>query len=293
MDSGVGTPDRLERLWAPYRSSYITEAVDGDRFQDPFVAAPQGSDEDGLIVARGETVYALLNLYPYNSGHLMVVPYRKVAELENLTDQESRELMEFAQKAVRTLKAVSHPEAINVGLNLGKASGGSVGDHLHLHVVPRWAGDANFMTVIGVPRSCRSCSRTRGNCLPTPGPAPRKTEEAPMLSVHGREPAAVVVEPVARGLLRAGLTPNVTTLVGTVATVLVSVVLIPLDHLVWAALLSAFFAAFDMVDGTMARLGGGGTAFGRRWTRAATGSPTERSSAPSRCGSSTSTAPRR
>lgn len=83
-----------------------------------------------------------------------------------------------------------------------------------------------------------------------------------MLSVHGREPAAVVVEPVARGLLRAGLTPNVTTLVGTVATVLVSVVLIPLDHLVWAALLSAFFAAFDMVDGTMARLGGGGTAFG-------------------------------
>lgn len=149
VDSGVGTPDRLERLWAPYRSSYITEAVDGDRFQDPFVAAPQGSDEDGLIVARGETVYALLNLYPYNSGHLMVVPYRKVAELENLTDQESRELMEFAQKAVRTLKAVSHPEAINVGLNLGKASGGSVGDHLHLHVVPRWAGDANFMTVIG------------------------------------------------------------------------------------------------------------------------------------------------
>lgn len=149
VDSGVGTPDRLERLWAPYRSSYITEAVDGDRFQDPFVAAPQGSDEDGLIVARGETVYALLNLYPYNSGHLMVVPYRKVAELENLTDQESRELMEFAQKAVRTLKAVSHPGAINVGLNLGKASGGSVGDHLHLHVVPRWAGDANFMTVIG------------------------------------------------------------------------------------------------------------------------------------------------
>lgn len=83
-----------------------------------------------------------------------------------------------------------------------------------------------------------------------------------MLSVHGRKPAAVVVEPVAKGLLKAGITPNVTTVVGTVATVLVSVVLIPLNYLVWAAALSAFFAAFDMVDGTMARLRGGGTAYG-------------------------------
>ena len=79
----------------------------------------------------------------------MVVPYRKVAELEALTDAETAELMAFAKHAVKTLKRVSKPEAINVGLNLGKASGGSVGDHLHLHVVPRWAGDANFMTVIG------------------------------------------------------------------------------------------------------------------------------------------------
>ncbi len=149
VDTGVGTPDHLERLWAPYRSTYITSQPSGGRSKDPFLEAPQLSDEDGLIVARGETVYALLNLYPYNSGHLMVVPYRKVAELEELTARESAELMEFAQKAVRALKAVSRPEAINVGLNLGKASGGSVGDHVHLHVVPRWAGDANFMTVIG------------------------------------------------------------------------------------------------------------------------------------------------
>ncbi|MDY5785745.1 MULTISPECIES: HIT domain-containing protein [unclassified Corynebacterium] len=153
VDTGAGEPDRLERLWAPYRLSYVSAAAstsDGrDGRGDPFVAAAQMSDEDGLVIARGETVYALLNLYPYNAGHLMVVPYRKVANLEDLTDAETAELMSFAKLAVRTLKHVSRPEAINVGLNLGKASGGSVGDHLHLHVVPRWAGDANFMTVIG------------------------------------------------------------------------------------------------------------------------------------------------
>ena len=158
VDTGVGDPDRLARLWAPYRSSYITqmpaESETGETggssrsTGDPFLEIPQMSDEDGLIVARGKTVYAVCNLYPYNAGHLMVVPYRKVAELEELTDAETDELMVFAKRAVKTLKRVSKPEAINVGLNLGKASGGSVGDHLHLHVVPRWAGDSNFMTVI-------------------------------------------------------------------------------------------------------------------------------------------------
>jgi len=149
VDSGVGDHDRLVRLWAPFRSAYISSIPGGkERKADPFLAAPEQSDEDALIIARGESVYALLNLYPYNAGHLMVVPYRKVADLEELTDDETAELMAFAKLAVRTLKRVSRPEAINVGLNLGKASGGSVGDHLHLHVVPRWAGDSNFMTVI-------------------------------------------------------------------------------------------------------------------------------------------------
>ncbi|MDN6460797.1 MAG: HIT domain-containing protein [Corynebacterium flavescens] len=143
VDSGAGVPDRLTRLWAPYRMAYITK-----RSEDPFVEAPRGSDEEGLIIARGELVYALLNLYPYNAGHLMVVPYRKVADLENLSSAESAELMEFAQKAVRVLKRVSNPDAINVGFNLGNASGGSGGDHLHLHVVPRWPGDSNFMTIL-------------------------------------------------------------------------------------------------------------------------------------------------
>lgn len=136
--------DRLLRLWAPFRSAYIK----GERSAEPFVDAPKQSDEDGLIIARGKEVYALLNLYPYNAGHLMVVPYRKVADFELLTDSESWELLTFTRTAVKVLKHVSQPEAINVGLNLGKASGGSVGDHLHVHVVPRWAGDSNFMTVI-------------------------------------------------------------------------------------------------------------------------------------------------
>lgn len=155
-DRGAGVPDRLVRLWAPYRMSYIADSGaeghpdsgSGTDRRDPFLRIPDLDDEEGLIVARGESVYCVLNLYPYNSGHMMVVPYRKVANLEDLTVEESGELMSFAQTAVRAVKSVSHPDAINVGLNLGKASGGSVGDHLHLHIVPRWAGDASFMTVI-------------------------------------------------------------------------------------------------------------------------------------------------
>src|SRR5246500_6075981 len=115
----------------------------------PFSDIPQLPDEDGLVVARGELVYAVLNLYPYNPGHLRVVPYRRVSELEDLSDAESAELMAFTQKAIRVIKAVSRPMGFNVGLNLGKVSGGSLAEHLHMHVVPRWVGDANFITIIG------------------------------------------------------------------------------------------------------------------------------------------------
>lgn len=150
VDSGYGEPDRLTRLWAPYRLNYITKRGVHEKKppRNPFVDLPKQSDEDALIVARGELVYAILNLFPYNPGHLMVIPYREVANLEDLTAEESAEMMRFAQHAIRTLKKVSKPDAVNVGFNLGKASGGSVADHLHMHVVPRWAGDANFMTVI-------------------------------------------------------------------------------------------------------------------------------------------------
>ncbi|HYB35807.1 MAG TPA: HIT domain-containing protein [Mycobacterium sp.] len=152
IDRGVGEADHLQRLWTPYRMSYLAEApVNSDQsaLSRPFTDIPSLPDEDGLVVARGETVYAVLNLYPYNPGHLMVVPYRRVAELEDLTERESAELMVFTQKAIRVIKAVSRPHGFNVGLNLGTSAGGSLAEHLHVHIVPRWGGDANFITVIG------------------------------------------------------------------------------------------------------------------------------------------------
>lgn len=155
---GVGEPDRLQRLWTPYRMSYITGAVAEREVREedapkksghPFTDIPEMTDEDGLILARGQWVYAVLNLYPYNPGHMMVVPYRRVANLEDLTPEESAELMAFTQQAIRVMKKVSRPEGFNVGLNLGGVAGGSLADHLHQHIVPRWSGDANFITVVG------------------------------------------------------------------------------------------------------------------------------------------------
>jgi ATP adenylyltransferase len=155
VDRGVGETDHLQRLWTPYRMSYIVEGPGkGDSLpsaesEQPFTDIPTMADEDGLVVARGELVYAVLNLYPYNPGHLMVVPYRRVSELEDLTAAEAAELMAFTQQAIRVIKTVSHPHGFNVGLNLGKSAGGSLAEHLHMHVVPRWGGDANFITIIG------------------------------------------------------------------------------------------------------------------------------------------------
>lgn len=154
-DRGVGDVDRLERLWTPYRMAYLAEAPvkqdasGSERSSQPFTDIPTLPDEEGLVVARGEYVYAVLNLYPYNPGHLMVVPYRRFSELEELTETESAELMAFVQKAIRVMKAVSRPDGFNVGLNLGTSAGGSLAEHLHVHVVPRWIGDANFITIVG------------------------------------------------------------------------------------------------------------------------------------------------
>ncbi|MFD4367707.1 HIT family protein [Rhodococcus sp. NPDC058521] len=150
VDRGPGDPDHLQRIWSPHRMSYIAEAPRTEGATgEPFIDIPKMSDEDGLVVARGEHVFAVLNLYPYNPGHLMVVPYRKVAALEDLTPGESAELMAFTQQSLRVIKSVSNPDGFNVGLNLGAAAGGSLSEHLHQHVVPRWGGDANFITILG------------------------------------------------------------------------------------------------------------------------------------------------
>jgi ATP adenylyltransferase len=152
FDRGVGERDHLQRLWTPYRMNYLAEAP-GKRNDaspaEPFTDIPLLPDEDGLVVARGELVYAVLNLYPYNPGHLMVVPYRRVSELEDLNEPESAEIMAFTQKAIRVIKNVSRPHGFNVGINLGTSAGGSLAEHLHVHVVPRWGGDANFITIVG------------------------------------------------------------------------------------------------------------------------------------------------
>ena len=124
-----------------------THADEGD--DCPFCRAPKLSDAEGLVIARGEKVYALLNLYPYNSGHLMVCPYRHIADYTDLTVEEVAEIGSFTQTAMRVLRAVSNAHGFNIGMNQGSAAGAGIAAHLHQHVVPRWGGDMNFMPVIG------------------------------------------------------------------------------------------------------------------------------------------------
>ena len=141
--------DRLQRLWAPHRLAYVTgEGAQPEPTGCPFCRIPTLKDREGLVVARAESAYAVLNKHPYNPGHLMVVPYRHVAELEDLTDEETRDVALLTRQAVVAIKKASSPHGFNVGLNLGGVAGGSLADHLHQHVVPRWGGDANFITVL-------------------------------------------------------------------------------------------------------------------------------------------------
>jgi ATP adenylyltransferase len=148
----AGDPDAYGRLWTPHRMVYIKgegkpangEAGDGC----PFCRLPAQSDEQALIVARGDLVFAILNLYPYNSGHLMVVPYRHVPDYTDLTGPETAEFGAFTQTAMRTLRAVSGPHGFNVGMNQGVQAGAGIAAHLHQHVVPRWGGDTNFMPIV-------------------------------------------------------------------------------------------------------------------------------------------------
>ena len=226
---------------------------------EPFTDIPTMSDEDGLVVARGELVYAVLNLYPYNPGHLMVVPYRRVAELEDLTVDESAELMAFTQKAIRVMKAVSRPHGFNVGLNLGTSAGGSLAEHLHMHVVPRWGGDANFITVIGdakvIPQLLRDTRAAAGHAS---GPSTAVSD----FYLLTRAAYAKLSRPVAKAALRIGLTPDSVTIIGTAGTVIAALTLFPIGQLWWGAFAVFVFVLADMLDGAMARERGCGTRFG-------------------------------
>lgn len=142
----------FDRLWTPHRMAYVTPSPPtGDGC--PFCAMAGLPVEESLVVTRAEHCFVVLNLHPYNPGHLMVLPHRHVGELEELDEDEAGELMAMTRQAVRVLKQVSAPHGFNVGLNLGGSAGGSLSEHLHQHVVPRWSGDANFITVVGATKT--------------------------------------------------------------------------------------------------------------------------------------------
>lgn len=144
----AGVPDEFQRLWTPHRMAYIQAGPEPLREECPFCAAPGKSDADGLIVARGKTAYALLNLFPYNSGHLLVCPYRHIATYDEATAEEVAEIGALTQTAMRVLREVAHCDGFNIGMNQGRVAGAGVDGHLHQHVVPRWATDANFFPII-------------------------------------------------------------------------------------------------------------------------------------------------
>lgn len=115
----------------------------------PFCRAPALSDSEGLIVFRGETVYVVMNLYPYNAGHVLICPYRHIADYTECNPEETREIGESTQRAMRMMRAVNNAQGFNIGMNQGSIAGAGIAAHLHQHVVPRWGGDTNFMPVIG------------------------------------------------------------------------------------------------------------------------------------------------
>jgi ATP adenylyltransferase len=152
VSSDLGMPDRWSRLWAPHRMEYLkgeNRPLDQNEVECPFCRIPTFSDEEGLIVARGEFAYAVMNLYPYNAGHLLICAFRHVADLTDLTKGERDEFSDMSVHAMVTLRKVAAPAGFNLGMNQGAISGAGVAEHIHQHVVPRWSGDANFMPIIG------------------------------------------------------------------------------------------------------------------------------------------------
>lgn len=157
--------DQLDRIWNGWRSVYVAGAAAGRVAATPDDAATQPTSvfaeilSSGLddtithIVHRGRRCFAILNAFPYTTGHLLVLPYRVVGELELLTDEEYTELFAIVRAGVVAAKVAYHPDGVNVGINLGRAAGGSVDQHVHVHVVPRWAGDGNFMTSVANART--------------------------------------------------------------------------------------------------------------------------------------------
>lgn len=150
----------MDRLWTPWRYQYISGAGatgDGEEREDDLcvfcrIASDEQSDESNFVVHRASHNFVLLNLYPYTSGHLMIVPYAHAAEVDALPKETSDELMDLAKRAQGVLREAYRPEGFNLGMNLGKAAGAGVAGHVHLHALPRWTGDVNFMSTVGETR---------------------------------------------------------------------------------------------------------------------------------------------
>ena len=142
----------MEKLWSPWRSQYIDSIKNGDEENGCVFCQMEDKDQndlDNLIVDKGPVTFTVLNLYPYNNGHLMIVPYRHTSDFLSLTSDEQMEIFHKMGSAYRALKEVLHPEGFNMGLNLGRGAGAGIHEHIHFHIVPRWNGDTNFMPVLG------------------------------------------------------------------------------------------------------------------------------------------------
>lgn len=170
---GVGDADPFFRLWTPHRMAYIKGANKpaGDESEGcPFCSIPTADDEAGLVVRRGTHAFAVLNLYPYNPGHLMVCPFRHVADYTELTGDETTELAALTAEAMKAVRGASAPAGFNIGMNQGAVAGAGIAAHLHQHVVPRWAGDTNFMPVVGhtkvLPQLLRETRGLLASCWP-------------------------------------------------------------------------------------------------------------------------------
>lgn len=141
----------LDRIWNGWRAEYVqrdSHGVASDKSVFTEILESGLPDDETFIVHRGQTCFVIMNAYPYSSGHVLVIPYREVPDLELLTEEETTEIWSTVAKVVQTIKAEFKPQGMNVGINLGHAAGGSVAQHLHIHVVPRWGGDSNFMVAV-------------------------------------------------------------------------------------------------------------------------------------------------
>lgn len=153
-DDFAGVPDAFQRLWTPHRMVYIKgDGKPRHEGECPFCSSPRRDDAEGLIVARGEHAYVVMNLFPYAPGHVLVCPYRHVADYTDLTPEEALDVAALTQRAMTVMREVSRPDGFNIGINQGAVAGAGIGMHLHQHIVPRWSGDMNFLPIVAQTRA--------------------------------------------------------------------------------------------------------------------------------------------